>query len=100
MHALQTAPAPTPVSDSSAHSLVLPPLVSQVYSPDAATIALPPVQARGLSGETQPPILVADDDEDDVFFIHRLIKKTGVKNPVKVFDDGSEVVNFLGGARL
>ena len=47
-----------------------------------------------------PPILVADDDEDDTFFIERLIKKTGVGNPVRIFDDGSEVVNFLGGARL
>ena len=46
-----------------------------------------------------PPILVADDDEDDVFFIDRLIKKTGVRNPVRTFDDGSEVVNFLGSVR-
>lgn len=50
--------------------------------------------------EPLPPILVADDDEDDTFFIERLIKKTGVANPVRTFDDGSEVVNFLGGSRL
>ena len=43
------------------------------------------------------PILVADDDSDDTFFIQRLIKKTGVPNPVKAFDDGTEVVNYLGG---
>jgi CheY-like chemotaxis protein len=42
------------------------------------------------------PILVADDDPDDTYFIQRLIKKTGVENPVKCFDDGSEVVNYLG----
>ncbi len=42
-----------------------------------------------------PPILVAEDDADDSFFIQRLIRKTGIKNPVKVFDDGTEVVNFL-----
>jgi CheY-like chemotaxis protein len=42
------------------------------------------------------PILVADDDPDDTFFIQRLIKKTGVSNPVKAFDDGTEVVNYLG----
>ncbi|HVS53102.1 MAG TPA: response regulator [Opitutaceae bacterium] len=52
---------------------------------------------------TQPdaltPILVADDDADDVYFIRRLIAKTGIKNPVKVFEDGTEVVNYLG-ARL
>ena len=53
------------------------------------------VDARPLA-----PILVADDDEDDRFFIERLIKKTGIPNPVRAFDDGSEVVNFLGGSRL
>jgi CheY-like chemotaxis protein len=50
--------------------------------------------------EPLPPILVADDDEDDRFFIERLIKKTGIKNRVRTFDDGTEVVNYLGGARL
>jgi len=50
--------------------------------------------------EPLPPILVADDDEDDRFFIERMIKKTGIPNPVRTFDDGSEVVNFLGGSRL
>jgi CheY-like chemotaxis protein len=52
------------------------------------------------AGDSLPPILVADDDEDDTFFIRRLIKKTGVANPIRTFDDGSEVVNFLGTARL
>lgn len=62
-------------------------------------IAIPPAD---LPRATPPlaPILVADDDEDDVYFIQRMIKKSGVRNPVKVFDDGSEVVNYLGGARL
>ncbi len=59
----------------------------------------PPVQALARS-ESLPPILVADDDADDTFFIQRLIKKTGVSNPVRTFDDGSEVVNFLGGSKL
>jgi CheY-like chemotaxis protein len=61
------------------------------------------ISLRGLAiglAEPLPPILVADDDEDDTFFIERLIKKTGVPNPVRTFDDGSEVVNFLGGSRL
>jgi CheY-like chemotaxis protein len=63
----------------------------------SGAIALP---ARAVAGaEALPPILVADDDEDDRFFIQRLIIKTGVSNPVRTFDDGSEVVNFLGGAR-
>lgn len=46
-----------------------------------------------------PPVLVADDDADDVFFVQRAIRKTGVKNPVVTFDDGTEVVNFLGSVR-
>jgi CheY-like chemotaxis protein len=56
---------------------------------------------RSIAGaDPLPPILVADDDPDDTFFIERLIKRTGIKNPIRTFDDGSEVVNFLGGARL
>ena len=61
-------------------------------------ISTPPTPAA--PGERLPPILVADDDPDDTFFIERLIKKTGIRNPVRTFDDGSEVVNFLGGSRL
>lgn len=58
--------------------------------------ALPPVVSTPDYDPASQPILVADDDEDDVFFIQRLIKRTGVANPVKVFDDGTEVVNYLG----
>lgn len=43
-----------------------------------------------------PSILVADDDPDDRFFIQRLIAKTGTGHGVRMFDDGSEVVNYLG----
>jgi CheY-like chemotaxis protein len=60
---------------------------------------LPVVPALDANGALQP-ILVADDDEDDVFFVQRLLKKTGTEHPIKIFDDGSEVVNYLGGARL
>jgi len=63
-------------------------------------IQSPPPARPVPAGSDMPPILVADDDPDDTFFIERLIKKTGVKNPVKIFDDGTEVVNYLGGARL
>jgi CheY-like chemotaxis protein len=56
-----------------------------------------PTPGSGESGaDALPPILVADDDNDDLFFIERLIRKTGVKHPVKSFTDGSEVVNYLG----
>jgi CheY-like chemotaxis protein len=77
---------------------VLPRSASFDVAGHAATV-LPPTGIV-TAGDALQPILVAEDDEDDVFFIQRLIKKTGVKNPIKIFDDGSEVVNFLGGARL
>ena len=64
-----------------------------------SALPVPPAVSTPTS-DPLPPILVADDDEDDTFFIERLIKKTGVQNPVRTFDDGTEVVNFLGGARL
>ena len=46
------------------------------------------------------PILVADDDPDDLFFAVRLIKKTGTRNPVIAFDDGVGVVDYLSRAWL
>ena len=64
------------------------------------SMLLPPSAVSATRAESLPPILVADDDEDDVYFIVRLIKRTGIENPVRTFDDGSEVVNFLGGSRL
>lgn len=75
-------------------------LVSPVASFAPVATPLLPLAPVGQLRPGLPPILVADDDEDDVFFIQRLIKKSGVANPIRVFDDGSEVVNFLGGARL
>jgi CheY-like chemotaxis protein len=96
MQALQNAES---ALSPSASSLTLSQVAHPFSTPDAGTVVPPPFpQLPPEAG--MPPILVADDDEDDVFFIRRLIKKTGVANPVKVFDDGSEVVNFLGGARL
>jgi CheY-like chemotaxis protein len=46
--------------------------------------------------DSLPPILVAEDDPDDAYFIQRFIRKTGIKNGVRLFSDGTEVVNFLG----
>lgn len=76
------------------------PLPVAVSTEQGLFAANPPPTTLSTVGEPLPPILVADDDEDDTYFIQRLIRKTGVKNPVRIFDDGSEVVNFLGGARL
>ena len=74
------------------------PLTSGELSvPSSATIAArPPALADLNADRSLSPILVADDDADDRYFIRRFISKTGTPNPVKVFDDGSEVVNYLG----
>jgi CheY-like chemotaxis protein len=61
---------------------------------------LPPFHLPRATEPELPPILVADDDEDDVFFVQRLVKKTGIKNPVRTFNDGTEVVNYLTRSRL
>lgn len=61
---------------------------------DASAHSAPPVE-RSLP-PSLPPIMVADDDPDDRFLIRRLIGRTGVENPVRTFDDGTEVVNYLG----
>lgn len=45
-----------------------------------------------------PPILVADDDPDDLFFTKRILQKAGVKNPLVALQDGEEVIRFLKSA--
>ena len=82
----------------SSRALVASDLHSEILSAQAPVAKLPS-RSLGLFDPSCPPILVADDDEDDMFFIQRLIKKTGAMNPVKAFDDGSEVVNFLSSVR-
>jgi CheY-like chemotaxis protein len=101
MHITESITSRSEMTDSAtflpaAREIVVP-ATPALVEPSQGT-ALPPVAL--LAGE-EPlmPILVADDDADDVFFIERLIRKTGIANPIKTFDDGSEVVNYLG-ARL
>lgn len=45
--------------------------------------------------EAERPILIADDDEDDVFFAMRALKKGGVTAPVLTCVNGREVVSVL-----
>lgn len=42
-----------------------------------------------------PPILVAEDDDDDFHLLRRAIRETGVDNPVLRFRDGAELIKFL-----
>lgn len=66
---------------------------TNLISPNVALQSRPP-------GQLLAPILLADDDPDDLFFALRLIKRTGTKHPVTTFDDGAGVVDFLSRAWL
>src|SRR5688500_18602046 len=48
-----------------------------------------------LAMQELPPILVAEDDDDDFHLLRRAIRETGVENPVLRFRDGAELVKFL-----
>ena len=94
------APLAGSVTATGSSSLVTSDLaVPDFVNATPAPIALPPQPAPITFDPELPPILIAEDDEDDAYFIQRLIKKTGAPNPLRRFDDGSEVVNFLGGVR-
>ena len=44
-----------------------------------------------------PPILVADDDENDVFLLQHAYKNAGLENPLFVVNDGLEACDYLEG---
>ncbi len=43
------------------------------------------------------PILLAEDNEDDVFLLHRAMTKARVTNPVRVVSDGEQALAYLKG---
>ena len=40
-------------------------------------------------------ILIAEDSQDDAFFLERAFRKIGMKNPVQILTDGAEVLDYL-----
>jgi CheY-like chemotaxis protein len=40
-------------------------------------------------------VLIAEDDEDTIFFLERSLRKVGVRNPVRIVHDGVEALNYL-----
>ncbi len=42
-----------------------------------------------------PPVLIVDDDPDDVFILKRLLLKAGVQNKVIAFEDPTAAVAYL-----
>jgi CheY-like chemotaxis protein len=43
------------------------------------------------------PILLIEDEENDVFFFKRAMNKVGLTNPVQVASDGREAIDYLKG---
>ena len=43
-------------------------------------------------------ILQVEDDPNDVFFLHKAMKKMGVTNPIQVVSDGQEAIDYLKGS--
>lgn len=44
---------------------------------------------------TLPPILVIDDSEDDLFFLKRLLVKSGTQFPILTFTSATDAVRYL-----
>lgn len=45
-----------------------------------------------------PPVILVDDNHDDLFILKRLLTRTGLKNPIVTFDHPSEAMRFLEAA--
>lgn len=43
------------------------------------------------------PILLVDDNEDDVFFMKRALKSAGINHPLQVAADGEMAIQYLKG---
>lgn len=51
-----------------------------------------------LSNHDLPPLLIAEDDPDDLFFARLLVQRADIHNPVVTVEDGEEAVVYLSGA--
>jgi CheY-like chemotaxis protein len=43
------------------------------------------------------PILLVEDDENDVFFLKRALTKLGIENPLSVATDGQQALDYIEG---
>jgi CheY-like chemotaxis protein len=44
------------------------------------------------------PILLVEDNPDDVYFMRRACKTAGIENPIHVAEDGQQAIDYLSGA--
>jgi CheY-like chemotaxis protein len=52
-------------------------------------------QFQGVNRAPLPPVLIADDESEDRFFLEKALRKAGVKNPILEFHDGANLLEFL-----
>jgi len=55
---------------------------------------------RSSSRMEPSTILVVEDNEDDAFFIRRVLEQAGIANPVRLVDDGRQAIDYLSGSKL
>jgi CheY-like chemotaxis protein len=67
-------------------------------APSSAKIFLLHANSQPAPGR-QAPILIAEDDANDVFLLRRAFQKAGVCQPVVVLRNGQEVVDYLAQQR-
>ncbi len=46
------------------------------------------------------PILVAEDEENDIFLMSRAFDRAGIPNPLQVVRNGQEAIDYLSGAGI
>lgn len=46
--------------------------------------------------DSSSTFLVVEDEENDVFFLHRTLRNAGVANPVQTVTSGDEAIDYLG----
>jgi CheY-like chemotaxis protein len=46
---------------------------------------------------TSQPVLLVEDDENDVLFVQRAFKHAGILNPLHIARHGDEAIDYLGG---
>jgi CheY-like chemotaxis protein len=58
----------------------------------------PRTDSRALMATPLPPVLYAEDEDNDAFLMQRAFARAGVKNPLKVVIDGAAAIRYLSGA--
>src|SRR5204862_5487055 len=43
------------------------------------------------------PVLLVEDNEDDIFFMRRAFRNASIANPMVVVQDGQSAIDYLGG---